>query len=113
MKNYKINTLYAICAAIVLFFVVVSCSVNKAFEVGTPEVNAMADRGYLTDVKELKKGYSAYVTRCGSCHHLIEPSKYTVSEWQANYLTPEFTKAKVEDGSEKKLISYFIFSKAK
>ena len=113
MRKYKISILYTLSAVVVLFYVFSACAVNKAFEVGAAEVNTMADKGYMTDVAELKKGYKAYVTRCGSCHHLIEPSKYTASEWQATYLASEFQKAKVEDGAEKKIISYFIFSKAK
>jgi hypothetical protein len=109
-NKMKLAVIGAIYGVILTF---VACSVNKDFQVTTNEVDVLRNRGYMANVKELKEGYGLYVSKCGGCHNLYTPSKYTKSEWELNYLQKEFTKAKVDLENERKLISYFIYSKAK
>lgn len=113
MRNRKFNMFYVGSVLVTLLYVSMSCGVNQAFQVGDKEVFVLEKKGYMTDVKELQKGYKMYVSRCGNCHALIEPSKYTLAEWDKKYLPVEFEKSKVEKEDEKKLISYYIYAKAK
>lgn len=113
MKINKINSIYAISMICLFFYVATSCSVNQDFQVTNIETQTLKNRGYMATEDEVKAGYKLYVSRCGSCHNLIAPSKFTLSQWQLTYLPAEFVKATVEKENEKKLISYFIFSKAR
>lgn len=113
MKTNKINIIYALLTFCLFFYMVTSCSVNQDFQVTDMETQRLKNRGYMANLGEVKEGYKLYVSRCGSCHNLIAPSKFTVSQWQLTYLPAEFVKATVEKENEKKLISYFIFSKAR
>jgi hypothetical protein len=90
-----------------------SCGVNKTLHVTTNDSERLKNRGYMASTQELKEGYKLYVVKCGNCHNLVAPSKYTTSEWQLTYINKELEKAKVDDPKEKKLISMFIFSKSR
>lgn len=113
MKINKINVIYAISTFCLFFYAATSCSINQDFQVTNIETQRLKNRGYMATEDEVKDGYKLYVSRCGSCHNLIAPSKYTLSQWQLTYLPAEFVKATVEKENEKKLISYFIYSKAR
>jgi hypothetical protein len=94
--------------------VVAACSVNKEFQVVAGDTDRVWQRrNYMSSQEELNKGYKLYVSSCGNCHNLISPAKYTADQWDSDYLQREFTKAKVTDESTKKLISYYIYAKAK
>jgi hypothetical protein len=113
MKNKTLVFIYAVGILSVLSYAITSCGVNKAFSVADEDVQRLKNRGYLSSTEELDKGYKTYVKRCGNCHHLQEPGKYTMSEWQLTHLPAELEKAKVDNETEKKLITYYIFSKSK
>jgi nitrate/TMAO reductase-like tetraheme cytochrome c subunit len=112
--QYKLKIFYAtsllLCCVLYIF---TSCGVNKEFQVTANDADKLKNRGYMATTKELEEGYKLYVVKCGNCHNLTAPSKYTTSEWQLTYINKELEKAKVEDSKEKKLISMFIFSKSK
>jgi hypothetical protein len=110
----KINTIYVASSLCFLFYVLTSCGVNQDFVVAEADADKFFKRGGdVVTFDELKKGSKLYIQKCGNCHNLILPSKYTQAEWEKTYLTREFDKAKVEDKEEKKQISYFIFAKCK
>jgi hypothetical protein len=110
----KINTIYVASSLVFLFYVLSSCGVNQDFVVAETDVDKFFKRGGdVVTYEELKAGSKLYIQKCGNCHNLILPSKYTQAEWEKEYLTKEFEKAKVESKDEKKQISYFIFAKSK
>lgn len=45
-----------------------------------PRQNARISREDLT---EMQKGRAAYIGKCGNCHTLFLPEKYSPSEWKA------------------------------
>jgi hypothetical protein len=112
INKIKTKTL-VVCAIYSIVLIMGACSVSKDFQITTNEVDNLRNRGYMANLQELKDGYKLYVDKCGGCHNLYTPSKFTKSEWELNYLQKEFTKAKVDLENERKLISYFIYSKAK
>lgn len=110
----KINMLYVASSLCFLFYILTSCGVNSNFVVNEADVDKFYKRGGdIVSYEELKAGSKLYIQKCGNCHNLILPSKYTQAEWEQLYLAKEFEKAKVEDKAEIKQISYFIFAKSK
>jgi AMMECR1 domain-containing protein len=110
----KINTIYVAVGLCFMFYVLSSCGVNQDFVVTELDADKFFKRGSdVVTFDELKLGSKLYIQKCGNCHNLILPSKYTQAEWEKEYLTKEFEKAKVENKDEKKQITYFIFAKAK
>jgi hypothetical protein len=96
------------------FYVLSSCTVNKDLQVVEADADKFFKRGgEIVTFEELKEGSKLYVLKCGNCHNLILPSKYTAAEWEKEYLPKEWAKAQVEDAQEKKKIAYFIYAKAK
>jgi nitrate/TMAO reductase-like tetraheme cytochrome c subunit len=112
-NKIKLKVLYAMSLICVLVYSLSSCGVNKEFQVTANDSDKLKNRGYMASTKELEEGYKLYVMKCGNCHNMVAPSKYTTSEWQLTYINKELEKAKVEDSKEKKLISMFIFSKSR
>jgi hypothetical protein len=114
-NNFKFKWVYAVGALVLFIYLLTACGVNQAFQVTNVDADRLQNRGYgyTASVKELEAGYKLYVIKCGNCHNLVVPSKYTSSEWQLKYLTPELEKANVADEKEKKLITMFILSKAR
>jgi hypothetical protein len=113
MKKSNMTIAYIASVMGLFFYIMTSCGVASAFQVTDAEVNRLKNRGYSASTEELKEGYGYYVKRCGNCHHLKDPTQYTVSQWQLTHLPAEFQKAKVDAEKEKKLITYFVVSKAK
>ncbi len=111
-KNIKISH---VAMGLCLFFgIISSCAVNKEFQIVAGDTDRVWQRrNYMTSQEELTKGYNLYVSSCGNCHNLISPAKYTADQWDSDYLQKEFTRAKLTDESVKKLISYYIYAKAK
>jgi hypothetical protein len=114
-NNFKFKWVYAMSAAFLFAYFLTACSVNQAFQVTSVDADRLQNRGYgyTASVKDLEAGYKLYVIKCGNCHNLVVPSKYTSSEWQLKYLESELEKAKVTDEKEKKLIRMFILSKSR
>jgi hypothetical protein len=114
IKKIKINTIAVASLMCALFYVLSSCGVNQDFVVAEHDADKFFKRGGdVVTFDELKSGSKLYIQKCGNCHNLIVPSKYTAAEWEKTYLPREFEKAKVEDAAEKKNISYFLYAKAK
>ena len=115
MKTNKIKStiLYVASVLCVFMYALSACGVNKDFQVTAQDTDRLKNRGFMASTKELEEGYSQYVKKCGGCHNLVAPSKYTSSEWQLTYINKEMEKAKVEDSKEKKQITMFILSKAR
>jgi hypothetical protein len=114
-NNFKFKWIYAISAATFSIYLLIACGVNQAFQVTSMDVERLQSRGYgfAATTKDLDAGYKLYVIKCGNCHNLVAPAKYTSSEWQLKHLPQELEKAKVVDEKEKKLITMFILAKAR
>jgi hypothetical protein len=114
LDNPKFNLASIASGLCFLFYVLSSCGVNQDFVVGEHDADKFFKRGgEVVTFEELKEGSKLYIQKCGNCHNLIVPSKYTAAEWEKEHLTRELGKAKVEDDQEKKKITYFVLSKAK
>jgi hypothetical protein len=116
MKLYEIKFKIAWVASSLcfLFYALSACSVNNEFQVSEQDIDKFWRRGgEVVTLDELKEGSKLYIQKCGNCHNLILPSKYTAAEWEQEHLPKEFVKAKVEEAREKRLISGFVAAKSK
>ena len=116
MKLYEIKFKIACVASSLgfLFYALSACTVNNEFQVSEQDIDKFWKRGgEVVTFEELKEGSKLYIQKCGNCHNLILPSKYTAAEWDQEYLPKEFGKAKVEEVREKRLISAFVAAKSK
>ena len=114
ISKIKFNLVFVAASLCFFFYVLSACSVNKEFQVTEDDSNKFFKRGgEFVSLEDLQAGSKLYVVKCGNCHNLILPSKYTAVEWEKEHLTREFAKAKVEDEKEKKQITGFVFAKAK
>ncbi|MEO0042864.1 MAG: hypothetical protein RL329_2312 [Bacteroidota bacterium] len=114
-NNEKLKWIYGMGATCFCAYFWTACSVNQAFQITNADTERLQNRGYgySASKKELEEGYKLYVVKCGNCHNLVIPTKYTSYEWKFKFLERELQTAKVEDEREKKLISMFILAKAR
>ena len=47
----------------------------------TADVSSASKRWAETDSASLHQGYQLYVNKCGACHALYRPSKFTEEKW--------------------------------
>jgi hypothetical protein len=74
---YK-SFLKKLCVAAVLFLC--CCSPSLLLPTST-DVSSAGKRWAGTDSVALHHGYDLYVNKCGSCHVLYRPSKFTEEKW--------------------------------
>ena len=72
---------------------------------------APADATGTHSYDQLVAGRSLYIEKCGRCHKLKSPEKFTTSEWQKAMLKMQ-PKAKISD-AERDLIQAYVLVKAK
>lgn len=95
--------------AIALF---IGCAAHKNFKPMPEEFPAALAVSPLATNEQIAGGYALFTGKCGACHKLFHPSKYTVEEWQP-ILKSMFKKAKIANGSEQEMIQMYVASKAK
>lgn len=66
---------------------------------------------FKTKLETLKSGREMYINKCGSCHNLYLPEKYTNQEW-IQILNRMQKPAKIDD-SQKELIMKYIETTAR
>jgi hypothetical protein len=87
-----------------LFFlgtVLYSCS-SALYE---PDLKIIKDEALYS---ELKEGRMNYVQKCGNCHNLYLPEKYTKSEW-VQWLGKMEKKAKLSEKEKSSIFKYLTF----
>ncbi len=57
------------------------------------------------DLREMQKGRVAYINKCGSCHSLFLPEKYTPGQWKAQ-VERMATKAHLTSLEEEEILKY-------
>lgn len=93
---------------IVIFLsaIIVACS-SKTFAPASEQLSAMKQKVPGITLEDAKAGYQLYSEKCASCHHLYNPGKYNIAQWN-NVLTKMFPKAKVTDADQQKLIQDYL-----
>jgi hypothetical protein len=56
----------------------------------------------------LKQGHALYVNKCGSCHYLYRPNKYSEEKWKKEM--PEMSQRAKISGEEQELILRYLLS---
>lgn len=60
---------------------------------------------------DLKTGMSLYQKKCGKCHYLYKPEKYSSDKW--NQILPKMAKKSNLSETEEKLILKYVLTKSK
>ena len=84
--------------ALVLLLVLCSCSSPLYM----PSKNNVAN---TADIEELKSGRKIYVNKCGSCHTLRLPEKFTRTQWTEAMVKMQ-KKAKISDEEKQLILNY-------
>lgn len=67
-------------------------------------VSSGTDSAQLATVQQ---GYKLYVNKCGSCHYLYRPHKFSDTKWKAEM--PEMAeKAKINEEETKLVLNYLL-----
>ena len=63
--------------------------------------------GYTTNLDSLREGYNLYLNKCGSCHYLYRPTKFTGEKWRKEL--PEMAeKAKLSPEQQELILKYLL-----
>jgi mono/diheme cytochrome c family protein len=100
-----------VCTIIVLSVVIVACSANK-FLPADQQLTQMQQKVPGITVENARAGYKLYAGKCGGCHKLYRPDKYTIAQWN-NILVKMFPKAKVSTDEQMKLIQNYLHAFSK
>ena len=87
-------------AIIILVISVVTFACTSALYV--PNVNQETASASLS---ELQSGRKLYVQKCGGCHTLFLPEKYTKAEWQ-HWMNEMDTKVKMDTLEKERMLIY-------
>lgn len=85
---------------IILVIAVVTFACSSALYV--PAANQETASASLS---ELQAGRKLYVQKCGGCHALFLPEKYTKAEWN-HWMIEMETKAKIDTLEKEKILKY-------
>ena len=100
---YSKRNVIKILAIVFLCTLVYSCS-SALYE---PELKDVKDEALLA---ELKEGRKTYVQKCGNCHNLILPEKFTKSKWEKE-LDEMQRRANLTDKEKASILKYLTFGK--
>jgi len=87
-------------AILMLVISVVAFACSSALYV--PTVNQETE---TTSLSELQAGRKLYVQKCGGCHTLYLPEKYTKAEWQ-HWINKMDTKVKMDTLEKEQILKY-------
>lgn len=62
------------------------------------------------NISDLQAGRKLYVSKCGSCHTLVLPEKYSADQWQSLVDKME-TKAKITPDEKRLIVRYLTKGK--
>lgn len=98
---------------IVIFisFAIVACSA-KTFAPTDQQLSAMQQKVPGITMENATAGYKLYSEKCASCHHLYQPAKYTIAQWNS-ILSKMLSKAKVTSEEQQKLIEDYVHALSK
>ena len=105
MKKFRLDYCFLTCSkktltTITLIVITVSFSCSTALY--TPSESQQTTSASLL---QLQEGRKLYVQKCGSCHTLYLPEKYTKPQWQ-NFIDEMQQKAKIDDREKEQILKY-------
>lgn len=106
MKKSSLDYYSRICfnkTRMLVFFVLAAAAYSCSSALYIPQANQQTS---LASLGEMQAGRKLYVQKCGGCHTLYLPEKYTKTQWQ-HTLNEMATKASI-DTLEKKLIFKYL-----
>ena len=100
---YSKRNVIKIAAIVFICTLIYSCS-SALYE---PDLKEVKDEALFA---ELKEGRKVYVEKCGSCHNLYLPEKFSKSRWEEE-LDEMQKRAKLTDKEKANILKYVTFGK--
>jgi hypothetical protein len=110
LKKYNLDYYFLMCfkQIYIVGIVIIGLSGCVASLYVPTEIDAKV---FNTTLDTLKTGRVLYINKCGGCHNLYLPAKYTKQEW--HQIMDKMQKPAKIDNSQKELITKYIDTKAK
>jgi len=70
-------------------------------------------QGYLVNMNahtNYSEGRDLYMSKCGGCHQLFNPSNYTKDEWNKNIVVMQ-KKSKIDDDQKNEILNWILETK--
>ncbi|HEY4800306.1 MAG TPA: hypothetical protein VII99_14595 [Bacteroidia bacterium] len=58
-------------------------------------------------LEELKSGHELYIRKCGNCHYLYRPNRFTEEKWKAK-IPKMALKAKISGDEQNRVLRYIL-----
>ena len=105
--NFKKNIKWLIAGGISFFVYCCTPLIKPPAETDTQVAQQhWSDASYT----QLKQGYSIYIKKCGSCHYLHRPSKYSEEKWKKK-IPIMGKKAKLDSLQTQSILRYVLTTK--
>ncbi len=83
---------------------------NNGLVPSEKKIEAIKNQGFSFSADSLKEGYRLYVHKCGNCHFLYRPSKFTVEKWDS--VMPVMSgKAMIAQKEKQLILNYILIMK--
>lgn len=97
------NKMIIVLSIFLLGMLTFSCS-STLYTPTTAEVTANAS------LKDLSDGRAAYINKCGGCHNLFVPEKYSAGEWKG-WVNKMESKANITSSEKEQILKYLTKGK--
>lgn len=91
--------------------IIVACSA-KTLAPGNEKLARMQQKVPGITLEQANAGSKLYSAKCGRCHRLYPPEKYTETQWD-KILPKMVLKAKLADNEQQKLVADYVHAMSK
>ena len=91
-----------------LLFIIVFNSFTKALLVTSEEyIDKSTLTTFNTTIEDLKNGQNIYISKCGNCHYLYRPIRFSEEKWR--HEMPEMSvKSKISNEQQALILKYLL-----
>jgi len=105
MKKSRLDYCFPICSKktiTIITLIIITVSVSCSTALYIPSESQQTTSASLS---QLTEGRKLYVQKCGSCHTLYLPEKYTKLQWQ-HFLDEMQLKASIDNPEKEQILKY-------
>ncbi|MBI3502921.1 MAG: hypothetical protein HY063_14110 [Bacteroidetes bacterium] len=92
----------------ILLGITLACCTTPLLVPNENDVSRAQTKWSGSDLASLQKGHSLYMNKCGSCHYLHRPNKYSEEKWKKEM--PEMSNRAKLTGEEQELVLHYLLT---
>ena|ERR1051326_3188637 len=92
----------------ILFSITLACCTTPLLIPNDTDVSRAQAKWGGTDLAALQKGHMLYMNKCGSCHYLHRPQKYSEEKWRQEM--PEMSSRAKLSSDEQELVLHYLLT---